>query len=29
MWDTIYPLYRTVYSMGDAWNDLTASLEPK
>ncbi|MDP6052144.1 MAG: cupin domain-containing protein [Candidatus Latescibacteria bacterium] len=29
MWDTIYPLFRTAYSMGDAWNDLTASLEPK
>ena len=29
MWDTIYPLFQTVYSMGDAWNNLTASLEPK
>ena len=29
MWDTICPMFQAVYAMGDVWNDLTASLEPK
>ncbi|MEE2708269.1 MAG: cupin domain-containing protein [Gemmatimonadota bacterium] len=28
MWETIYPLFQSVYAMGDVWNALAASLEP-
>ena len=27
MWETIYPLFQSVYAMGDVWNALAASLE--